>query len=74
MHITSDENVLIELAPNEWAVALDALERVQADYGNGYSAAMRQALARAVRKVQDARDQLTKSNRARAEINNGRAS
>lgn len=68
MHVTSDENVLIELAPNEWAVALDALERVQADYGNGYSAHMRQALARAVRKVQDARDQLTRSNETRAKI------
>lgn len=68
MHVTSDENVLIELTPQEWAVACDALERVQGDYGRGYSRTMDQALSRVVRKLGEAREDLVRSNARRREL------
>lgn len=57
----AEDGVLVELTPDEWAVALDALERAQADRGNGYSPANRSALTRAVRKFGDAAGQLRRA-------------
>lgn len=53
-----DESVSIELSPDEWAVALDALQRVQVDRDNPYSPWNRAALSRTVRKLTDAASQL----------------
>lgn len=53
-----DKQVIIMLAPDEWAVALDALQRVQVDRDNPYSLHNRAALTRAVTKFDDAAAQL----------------
>lgn len=57
----ADDGVCIELTPDEWAVALDALERVQADQSNGYSPWNRGALTRTVRKLTAAAVQLRRT-------------
>ena len=51
-------NVSIELAPTEWSVVLDALEKAHSDKNNGYSPVSKAALYRSVRKFQEAAQQL----------------
>ena len=53
-----DGNVSIALTPTEWAVVLDALEKVHSDRTNGYSPMSKAALYRSVRKFQEATEQL----------------
>lgn len=64
-----DGQVVIELTPDEWAIALDALEKAHADRTGviaaatgtpPYSPSNRGALYRVVRKLNDAASQLRK--------------
>ena len=54
----ADSQICIALSPDEWAVALDALNRVQVDRGNPYSPNNRSALTRAITKLDNASEQL----------------
>lgn len=66
--LVPDGQVSIELTPDEWAVALDALEKAHADrVNNGYSPPNKAALYRAARKFAEASEQL----RALADEDNG---
>ena len=58
--LIGDGQVSIELTPDEWAVALDALEKKHSDRDNGYSPANKGALYRIVRKFTEAASQLRK--------------
>lgn len=61
--LIQDNQVSIALAPDEWAVALDALKRAHSDKDNGYSRDNKGALYRSVRKFTDAAEQLRGMNR-----------
>jgi hypothetical protein len=55
-------NVSLELAPTEWAVVLDAIEKTRSNIENGYSPSEKAALYRSVQKFQKAAEQLRRGN------------
>jgi hypothetical protein len=61
--LIQDNQVSIVLAPDEWAVTLDALEKAHSNRDNGYSPENKGALYRSVRKFTDAAEQLRGMNR-----------
>ena len=56
--LVPDNAIIVPLTPDEWAVALDALEKAHSDRDNGYSRASKGALFRVVRKFAEAANQI----------------
>jgi hypothetical protein len=56
--LVPDDSVIVPLTPQEWAVALDALEKVHSDRDNGYSPVSKTSLYRVVRKFAEAANQI----------------
>lgn len=57
----ADDRVALELTPDEWAVALDALLKTHNERNNDYTPWNKAALGRTVAKMKDAASQLRRA-------------